>query len=34
MTHLILFWLVFSVLGSPSLRQAQANSLQSEAVWN
>ena len=32
--NLILVWLVSSVLGSPSLRQAQANSLRSQAVWN
>ena len=31
--NLILVWLVSSVLGTPSLRQAQANSLQSQAVW-
>ena len=31
--NLILFWLVSSVLGSPSLKQAQANSLHSQAVW-
>ena len=31
--NLILVWSVFSVLGSPSLSQAQANSLQSQAVW-
>ena len=31
--NLILVWLVSSVLGSPSLKQAQANSLQSQAVW-
>ena len=27
-------WSLSSVLGSPSLSQAQANSLQSQAVWN
>ena len=32
--NLILVWLVSNVLGSPSLRQAQANSLQSQALWN
>ena len=32
--NLILVWSVSSVLGSPSLSQAQANSLQSQAVWN
>ena len=32
--NLILVWLVSSVLGSPSLKQVQANSLQSQAVWN
>ena len=32
--NVILVRLVSSVLGSPSLRQAQANSLQSQAVWN
>ena len=32
--NLIPVRLVSSVLGSPSLRQAQANSLQSQAVWN
>ena len=31
--NLILVWLVSSVLGSPSLKQAHANSLQSRAVW-
>ena len=32
--NLILVWLVSSVLGSPSFKQAQANSLQSQAVWS
>ena len=32
--NLILVWSVSSVLGSPSLSQAQANSLQSQAVWD
>ena len=32
--NLMLVWLVSSVLGSPPLKQAQANSLQSRAVWN
>ena len=32
--NLILVWSVSSVLGSPSLSQAQANSLQSHSVWN
>ena len=31
---LILAWLVYSVLGSPSLRQAQVTTLQSQAVWS
>ena len=32
--NLILVWLVFNVLGSPSWRQAQATSLESQAMWN
>ena len=32
--NLILVWSVSSVLVSPSLSQAQANSLQTQAVWN
>ena len=32
--NLMLVWLVSSVLGSPSLKHAQANSLQSQAVLN
>ena len=31
--NLILVWLVSGVLGSPSLKQAQANSLKSQAAW-
>ena len=32
--NVIVVSLVSSVLGIPSLKQAQANSLQSQAVWN
>ena len=32
--NVILVWSVSSVLGSPSWSPAQANSLQSQAVWN
>ena len=31
--YLMLVWLVSSVLGSPSLKQAHANSWQSQALW-